>query len=194
MTRIDYPFRPADVKFGNNMIVNLIILCFVIAIILIGVIVWIIGFVFIKGSGIFVSRYNSLKSFYPLFCRIVITTALLQFISLVLYVCVHKTLWIYYLVCFICVLLGCILTAATNRIRHSNEKVIKKKMYIYCWCFNTLLFVLNILPYIYYNVEDVVMIENIFYGWDFILIALVILHIALFVLGRFYDILLEKYQ
>ena len=32
MARFDYPYRPADMKFGSNMIVNFIIICIVVAI------------------------------------------------------------------------------------------------------------------------------------------------------------------
>lgn len=201
MARFNYPYRSADMKFGSNMIVNFIIICIGIAIIAVRVSIIlckIICFAFIQGSNYFVSKYNSLKSFYPLFCKIAIITILLQLVSLVLYIYLHKTLNIYTPICFIFIFLCCILTASINRINSSNEETIRKKMYIYCWGINALLLIFNtlpFLPYFYYNS----FVEYHYIGrvdiYNYITMALLsIFHFVLFALGRFYNTLLKNYE
>ena len=200
MARFDYPYRPADMKFSGNMIVNFIIICIVVAIMAFRVsiiICKIICFAFIQGSSYFVSKYNNLKSFYPLFCKIAIITVLLQFVSLVLYIYLHKTLYIYTPICLIFIFLCCILTASTNRINSSNEETIRKKMYIYCWGINALLLIFNtlpFLPYFYYSSAEYYYIGGVDI-YNYITMAILsISHFILFILGRFYNTLLKKYQ
>ena len=114
----------------------------------------IIGFAFTQGCYYFVSKYNSLKSFYPLFCKIAIITILLQIISLILYIYLHETLNIYTPICLILIFLSCILTASINKINDSNEESMRKKMYIYSWGINALLLIFNVVPYLPYFYYD----------------------------------------
>lgn len=185
MARFDYPFRPADVKYGNNMLTEAIMLFLSMAILVIGIIVLIIGFIFVKGSGLFASRFNSLSAFYPLYRKISIVTIIIQLLSLVMLifdVYTYSAIWIFFTISLLCVLLECVLTAAINRIDIIKNEAIRKKMYTYCICFNAVLLIFNIIAYIYH--------QNTL--TSVIMISIIILHIGLFILGCFYKTLIEK--
>lgn len=185
MARFDYPFRPADVKYGNNMLTEAIMLFLFMAILVIGIIVLIIGFIFVKGSGLFASRFNSLSSFYPLYCKISIITIIIQLVSLIMFlfdVYTYSAIWIFFTISLICVLLKCVLTATINRIDIIKEEAIRKKIYMYCICFNTVLMTFNIIAYVCH--------QNTL--TSVIMMSIIILHIVLFILGCFYKALMEK--
>ena len=203
MARFGYPYRAADMKFGSNLIENFIVLCIGVAITTAYIFITlckIIVLIFTEGSNNFISRYNSLKSFYPLFCKIAIITILLQVISLILYIYLHKMLNIYTPLCLILIFLSCILTASVNGINSSNEKTIRKKMYIYCWGVNALLLIFNVLPYLpyfyyntsFYDTSFVYYIVEESALWNYFTITfLSVTHIILFIMGRFYKTLFK---
>lgn len=180
MGRLDYPFNSKDLKYADNLIANFAIILFVIAILVFKAFIIISSVIIIKGSGYFAKRYDSLNLFYPLFLKIVITTILLQLISLVLYIFQHNILYIYTPICLMFITLSCILTASVNRINYPEEKTRRKIMNIYCWVINILLLTLNILPYI-------ILCYNYYTFSYYIIVVLVASHIMLFILGRFYS-------
>lgn len=203
MARFGYPYRAADMKFGSNLIENFIVLCIGVAITTAYIFITlckIIVLVFTEGSNNFISRYNSLKSFYPLFCKIAIITILLQVISLILYIYLHKMLNIYTPLCLILIFLSCILTASVNGINSPNEKTMRKKMYIYCWGVNASLLIFNVLPYLpyfyyntsFYDTSFVYYIVEESALWNYFTITfLSVTHIILFIMGRFYKTLFK---
>ena len=190
-------------KFGSNLIENFIVLCIGVAITTAYIFITlckIIVLVFTEGSNNFISRYNSLKSFYPLFCKIAIITILLQVISLILYIYLHKMLNIYTPLCLILIFLSCILTASVNGINSPNEKTMRKKMYIYCWGVNASLLIFNVLPYLpyfyyntsFYDTSFVYYIVEESALWNYFTITfLSVTHIILFIMGRFYKTLFK---
>lgn len=215
MARFDYPFKVSNLKFGTNLLANAIMFGLLIAIIAINVYVGLVAFIFKIGSKYLVSKYNDLKSFYPLFLIISFATICIHFISFYLYMrdiylykkilcdfylydlyisITDSLMWIYIVTSFICILAGSILTSATNKINICEEKDIRKKMHIYCWCINIAILIFTIMPCIYY-VFSLYGLNSVYGLYDVIFlictcwvniisIILSITHIVLFMCGR----------
>ena len=175
-----FPFKPSSLKFGSNLFANFVVIGLALVMIAISILFVVIRLILINGSGLLAARNTCLKSFYPLFIKLSILTILLQLTSLMLYIYVYNVSWVSYIMCFICILLGTVLTAAITRIKSPNEKTVRKEMYLYNYCLNIIILTLNI--YIYYNSFPIEYSPT-----KIVVILLVILHIVLFVLGRLYN-------
>lgn len=186
MANFDFSHYKVSRVDGLNAFTTILLIFFALTIGAVAVSCLIIGVIFIYGSKWLASKYDNIKGFRKSFFLLSILAILCQAISLLLFFFLHHQLWIYCLSCLIGTLLGSIIIATVNKINRDNEERERKKMYLYCYVLNFIILLFNISPWFY--------MDRMRFWEDCIGILLMIIHIVMSGLGRFFEETLYKFE